>query len=412
MKKILLAPLLLSSFLSTGSTQGSDKCSSINTMKDLLLCAIENHPDLIRGKGSLKQADSLEYQASQRPNPELNVKSVYGKNRGDSVIGNEFNLAHTFEIGGKRAARIGKANAEKEQISSEFMKTKEDVYISVLKTLYRIRQVHSEMKALDEALDTFSKLKRMYKSRPRLAPEQEVSLSVFQLAEGDYKLKKSNLENEEYALERSVETAIGREFPHKDSLLPERKQDWPEYSRDGEFKGSQIKLTQSELKNAQAEVELARSNSWPDLKIGPTIQSQTEGPHTYMTYGLNITLPIPVFQANEGGKAVAEAGFSRAEQNLDLRKKELNQEYKILQNQYQKSTKSLKESASLSEIERRHLAVDRQFARGVISTSLIIEAHRQMLDFTKTQNEQELMALEALLRLQVLHGTLFEGGIK
>ncbi len=390
----------------------SDTCSSINTLKDILLCATENHPDLIRGKGSLKQADSLEYQASQRPNPELNVKSVYGKNSGESIVGNEFNLAHTFEIGGKRAARIGKANAEKEQVSSEFIKTKENVYISVLRTLYRIRQVHSEMNALDEALDTFSKLKKMYKSRPRLAPEQEVSLNVFQLAEGDYKLRKSNLEAEEYALERSIEVAIGEDFPHKDSILPERKQNWPEFLANNEFKGSQMRLTQSELKNAQAEVELARSNSWPDLKIGPTIQSQTEGSHTYLTYGLNVTLPIPLFQANEGGRAVAETGLSRAEQSLELRKKELNQEYKILQNQYQKATKSLKESASLSEMERKHLTVDKQFARGVISTSLIIEAHRQMLDFTKAQNEQELMALEALLRLQALQGNLFEGDIK
>lgn len=412
MIKVLQILLVLSFLVHTKALRASETCPSLNTPKDLLSCAMNNHPDLIRGKGSLKQAESFEDKAGQRINPEFSVKSVSGMNLGDIVVNNEFNLTHTLELGGKRSARIEKGAADLEQVSSEFLKTKEDVYISVLRALYRIRQVHFETKTLEEALNTFSKIQRQYKSRPRLAPEQEVSLSVFQLAEGDYKLRKTSLETEEYSLERSIEIAIGKDFPHKESVLPPRKHDWPDYSAQGrEFRGSDLKLALSDLRSAQAEMELARSESWPDLKIGPTIQSQTEGPIIYWTYGVNLTLPLPLFQINGAGRAVATTGLLRAEQSLELKKRELTQVQKVLVTQYERAVKSLKESVSLSEIERQHKAVEQQFARGVISSSLVIEAHRQMVDFTERQNDQELTALEALLRLRALEGSLFEGDL-
>lgn len=386
----------------------SQTCDSFTSPNDVLECALISHPDLVRGQGDLTRAEFLREQASQRPNPELNAKSVFGKNQDESVTNHEVNLAHTFELGGKRGARIDKAIAEKDQISSEFLKTKEEVYISVAKTLYRIRQVHAEIRTVDEALNTFEKIQKQFKARPRLAPEQEVSLSVFQLAEGDYRLRKTNLETEETSLERSLEVALGREFPHgQESLLPQQNKNWPDLPAESrELKGSDLKIALSDLKNAQAEMEIAKGAAWPDLKLGPTIQSQTEGSNRYMMYGLNLTLPLPLFQMNGGGKSVAAAGLMRAEQSLELRKRELDQQRKILVNQYQKSSNALKGSASLADIERKHKGVERQFSRGVISSSLVIEAHRQMVDFTKSQHELELNALESLWRLKALDGSL------
>lgn len=412
MSKFLVTALILGHLLDARSSSASESCVALNTPKNVVDCAIANHPNLVRGRLSIQQADSFNKRARQRPNPELNVKSVYGKNLGDTVGESEFNLSHTFEIGGKRSARMEQAAAEKEQVAAEFLRTQEDVYIFVLKTLYRIRQVHSEMEILDEALGTFAKIQKQFRSRPRLTPEQEVSLSVFQLAEGDYKLRKSALETEEYALERGIEVAIGRDFPHKDSLLPGRRQSWPDYStHEGEFKGSEFRIAESDLKNATAEMELARSASWPDIKLGPSLQFQTENPNDYWTYGLNLTLPLPLFQVNGGNRAVAATGLTKAEQNLELTRRELSQERNILLDQYRRAVKSLKESVSVLEIEKKHKAVERQFERGVISSTLVIEAHRQMVDFNKSRNERELTALETLARLRALEGSLLEGDL-
>ncbi len=405
----LISLLVIGYFIRPSLILAADSCAQLNTFKDILDCALENHPDLIRGKKALFQADSFEDQAGQIPNPELDMKVTRGNNMGDNLANNQIDLPFTIQLGGKRSARIEKALAEKDQVASEFLKTKENVYISVLKTLHRIRQVHMEKGILEEALETFLKIQRQYKSRPKLGPEQEVSLGIFQLAEGDYKLRKTLLDTEENTLERNIEVATGKKFPHDKPVLPPKKSDWPDYSLNSlELRGSDIRLSQAEFKIAQADLELAKSDSWPDLKIGPTVENISEGPIRWWTYGINLSLPLPLFNVNGGGRAVARAGLLKSERSLELRKMELNQLQNILLTQYQKSVRSLKESVSFSEVESRHISVERQFVRGVVPSSLVIEAHRQMVDYASSQNEQELIALEALLKLKALEGSLFE----
>ncbi len=408
MIKKIISLIMLGFLIRPSLIIAADVCDQLNSYEDVLDCALEKHPDLVRGQKALFQADSFEDKAGQIPNPELVTKFTRGSNLGDNLANNQIDLPFNIEIGGKRSARIEKALAEKDQVASEFLKTKEDVYIFVLKTLYRIRQVHMEKGILEEALEIFAKIQRQYKSRPKLGPEQEVSLSVFQLAEGDYKLRKTLLETEENTLERTIEVAIGKKFPHDKSILPPKKTDWPDYSLNGvELKGSDIRLSQAEFQIAKADLELAKSDSWPDIKIGPTIENLSEGPFHWWTYGINFSMPFPIFNINGGGRAVARAGLLKSERSLELRKMELNQFQSILLTQYQKSVSSLKQSVSFSEVENKHKSVERNFGRGVVPSSLVIEAHRQMIDFASSQNEQELIALLSLLKLKALEGSLF-----
>ncbi len=406
-KKIILL-MLLGYSMQPSLIFATDVCDQLNSYKNVLDCALENHPDLIRGKRALFQADSFEDKAGQIPNPELVMKVTRGNNLGDNLENNQFDLPFTIETGGKRSARIEKALAEKDQVASEFLKTKEEVYIFVLKTLHRIRQIHMEKGIMEEALQTFSTIQRQYKSRPKLVPEQAVSLSVFQLAEGDYKLRKTLLDTEENTLERSIEVATGKKFPHGSSILPERISNWPDFSSSFELKGSDIRLSQADFKIAQADLELAKSDSWPNLKIGPTVENLAEGPFTWWTYGFNLSMDLPLFHVNGGGRAVARAGLMKSERSLELRKMELNQLQNILLAQYKKSVNALKDSVSFSEVENKHKSVEKQFIRGVVPSSLVIEAHRQMVDYASNQNEQELIALGSLLKLKALEGSLFE----
>lgn len=40
--------------------------------------------------------------------------------------------------------------------------------------------------------------------------------------------------------------------------------------------------------------------------------------------------------------------------------------------------------------------------------TLVVEIHRQVVDFTKSQNEQELATIESLVRCYAFQGPLFE----
>lgn len=388
-----------------------ETCKRISTPQDVVDCALANHPEAQRARLSNVQADNLESAASQRPNPEFGGKSVYGKSLGDTVLNHELNLAVPIELGGKRGARMEKALAEKDTVAASSQRSREEVLLETMRSLYRIRQAKDELHTLDEALETFGRIQRQFRSRPRRTPEQEVSLGVFDVAEGDYQLRRAALETELATHVREVELAIGRSFEPSEGVLPARRKTWPGMNEKvpvTTFKGSAMNSARAGLKLAEAELSVAQSLSWPTLRIGPSFESQTSGPFTFQTYGVNLSFELPLFQINGGGRAVARTGLDLAERSLSLREREVSNQRKVLLLKYENSVKAIEASFSHKELEKKHRSTDALFARGIIPSSLVIEAHRQIVDFTKNQNEQELSALEALWQLYILEGRAFE----
>lgn len=414
----VLIPSLVLLFLATvaradeeRSEQTPEACKRLASAQDVLDCALANHPEAQRARLSNLQADNFESAASQRPNPELGGKSVYGKSLGDTVLNHEVSLSVPIELGGKRGARMEKALAEKDTVTASSQRSREEVLLATLHALYRIRQAKDELHTLDEALETFGRIQRQFRSRPRRTPEQEVSLGVFDVAEGDYQLRKAALETELATHTLEIELAIGREFQPIDAVLPVKRRSWPRMNNNlpvASFKGSAMNSARAGLKLAEAELSVAQSLSWPALRLGPSFESQTSGPFTFQTYGLNLLFELPLFQINGGGRAVARTGLDLAERSLSLREREVANQRKVLLIRYENAVRAIEASFSHKELERKHRSTDALFSRGIIPSSLVIEAHRQIVDFTKNQNEQELSALEALWQLYVLEGRAFE----
>jgi cobalt-zinc-cadmium efflux system outer membrane protein len=385
-------------------------CERLLTPDDVVGCALSYHPEAQRAKLANLQAEKLKDIASQRPNPELGGKSVFGNSLGDYVVSHEINLAVPLELGGKRGSRIERALAEQDSVAANAQRSREEVLVDTIRHLYRLRQIQAELDTINEALSTFAKIQRQFLSRPRRTPEQEVSLSVFGLAEGDYKLRKAALETENATIKRSLELAVGREFQPSSGLLPPKQTNWPKLQADlapTSFTGSSIKSAKAGLKLAEAELSVAQSLSWPTLRVGPSIQSQTQGPFTYQAYGLNLSFELPIFQFNGGGRAYAERGLEFAEKSLSIREKEIFTQRGILLQKYANSVKAIQNTLSGTEVERKHQSAEALFLRGIIPSSLVIEAHRQIVEFTKSQNEQELSAIEAMWGVYILEGRAF-----
>ena len=386
-------------------------CQELASPQDILDCALTHHPSVQQVQARAAQGQSLEAVASQRPNPELDASTVFGSTQGLSVVNSQVVLAHTFELGGKRSSRIEKAQAEKEVITTEVLKAKEEVALSVVTALFRIRQLKTEIATLNEALYTFKQIKGQLKTRPKLTPEQRVALSIFKLAESDYTLRRTSLEGEERAVVKLLSLAIGKPISFKTELLPQAKERWPEIQESEntqEFSGSDISRLRAEVKSAQADLSLAQSDSWPNLKIGPEFQAQTQAGLSYQAYGVSLSLPLPLYQANGGGRRFAALGVEKAETALrassDLLKTERNQQVA----QYQAAVKALQQASTLREVEKEHQSVEDLFKVGLIQSSLVIEAHRQIVDLTRNVNEQELAAIRALWRIYAIDGRVLK----
>jgi cobalt-zinc-cadmium efflux system outer membrane protein len=191
------------------------------------------------------------------------------------------------------------------------------------------------------------------------------------------------------------------------------KKEWPAIeTQQPEFKGSGIGIAQSEMNLAQARLEMAKSEAWPNLKLGPSVHNKHQTESDLVLGNMDSMFRdsiAPVSNQCSSGKKVAALGTNKSgSKHGESQRRELEIEKKILITQYQNAVQSLQQAVSSREIEQRHNKIDQLFERGVVTSSLVIEAHRQMLDFTKNRHQQEVNALDAWMKIRALEGKLFE----
>lgn len=384
-------------------------CSVVKTYKEAILCVLANHPAILRADAERLRTELLETKASQRPNLEFTGKAL--KNLTDSAQNNgEIGLSHTFELGGKRLARIEKAKLEGQLGKVDLEAARSEALLRILLDLQRIKYFRAEAELVEEGISTFEKILKTFRTRLKLSAEQDVSSSVFTLALEDYKIKRSQISSETSALLKIIELQTGAQVEVSDALFPLRPSSWPVIRTESlsDYRPSNLRLIETSLNIAEAEKNVAKSEAWPDVKLGPDYEWNQGPTGSEKSIGLIITLPLPIWNRNQGGIAVADAEATKARLSLNLAEKELEIERATWLVKYENGVKAIKEGISTEEMRKRHQKLKSQFTSGLIPSSLVIEANRQIIEFTKSKNEQELSTLEALWNLRRLEGKLEE----
>jgi outer membrane protein, heavy metal efflux system len=393
------------------SLQAATRCDSFTTAQDVLACALEHHPDIRRSQADVAYLGAFTQQARQRVNPELESESTYQKEDAQPELKWKAAYFHTFELGDKRSARIYLAKTRQEAASAQLARVQEEISVKTVRHLFRLRQIEDEQRTVQEALHTFERVIRPYRNRKQLTPEQHVSLNVFTLAQGDYRLRETALIQEQEELKAYFELATGAPFEKIRPALPPSKKEWPVLSAENHHvsdKNGEKRQVQSDLFAAKATDQLASGEAWPNMKLGPMIDVESGRGQDSTGWGAALSLPLPLYQQNAGGKALARGQLRKSEVDLQERQKELNQQLRIYLQRYQSSVRVLEKSPSVHEMEIQHARLESFYERGLVSAPLVIEAHRQMVDLTKSQNDHELRAIETLWSIYALEGRILE----
>lgn len=409
-KIVLLFTFILSGFLGESYAQEISSCENIKSTQDILNCALGNHPEVKISESALKRDQTLKSIAKQLPNPELDTTILSGQPGTPNGIFIDTTLTQTIELGGKRKNRIKQALATEQFTKAQVLESKELTAINTVLALYRLRQIRSELASLSEATTTYQHIVNNYKSRPKLAPEQEVSSSVFDLAMDEAKLKKAGLVQEQTSLLQFLTLATGLSEKVILNRLPGGKGNWPKFKleKNEMIVNSELAKANADKAISEANLKLAKSNAWPDFKLGPSFQSQTGIPGQDSAAGINIGLTLPILNRNKGGIEYAKRDYAKNLLSYQLAgKKNHSERIKQIQ-RYNQALKSLYQIKSTASINANHANLEKYFTDGLISSSLVIETHRQMIELIESRNIQELTALDALWRLYILEGKVLE----
>lgn len=386
-----------------------EECPLPKNKMDIIECALIFHPSVKRGVLQIDSQAMLEDKASQIPNPTISARYVKGGNDGNEVSELETNLFFTVELGDKRGSRKEFALAKRNEATATNDAVKAQIKIVTILNMHRLRQVFEEKKLLEEAILAFSKVIRELRKLPRLSAEQEASLTLFEMVLEETKVNESELFEEERKLEHYFHISTGHSVKEIKKYLPNTPSKWPVISdKITETVSPDIKKLKSLASLAQKELEIQKSEAWPDLKIGPSFSIEKDGVVENKMIGFNIQIPIPLFQVNGGGKAYARSELVRAQKNIALSVAEENHERFEQLRVYESSVNILNKTMKQALIEKKHDRIEKLYLRGVVSSSVFLDSLKQKISYLKSRNLRELTAIKALWSIHKFDGKILE----
>ena len=150
MKKIILSLLFLTILIGElalaaegiSHEHGSHfECPLPKHPQDVVDCAKENHPNILRKKNEVDHTRLSEDVARQLPNPELDAEVTKGP---DDLSNSSVGILQPVEWGGKRSSRINVAKARISFVDAELKEIQAEVIRETVINLHRLRQIEQE----------------------------------------------------------------------------------------------------------------------------------------------------------------------------------------------------------------------------------------------------------------------------
>lgn len=410
MKAQIFLTFALATLGTSALAQTSSVCAKPSSTNDVVQCFETNHPEIQKLSANPTLIEGFRRESVQFPNPQITFQTEKGKNMGDVMGEDSVVVSELVQIGGKRSARrkIGLAKADGARADEQSIRAQ--IRIQTILNLVKYRQLNAEIAVLEEALNVYGRVQTTFASRPRLSPDQQVTSGLFKLAVGDYRHRLSSLVSDRLALEVYFRLIPDFNLKAAMAFLPQRPAKWPEFiAKNGSgLSAPLIKQAEAAFKEADGNYSLEKANAVPDPTLSLVGTRVVEGVAEYNRFGFAVSIGLPVFNLNGGAKMQASAAKTRAE--IDYKRSiaqvEIERQNSLLA--YQNYVKSLDAAPNAKDIESKHRTTESLYYRGVVSGVLMIEAHRQMLDFTQSQNELEYETFQALLNLYLIDGRLGE----
>lgn len=357
------------------------------TLARAIDAALRGNPDLRAGSYELSAAQARIVQAGLRPNPELGIQlenlAGTGVAHGTRALETTLSLSQVVELGDKRGRRQSVALADSDLVSIAQRARELDVlanvtsrFIDVVAAQERVRFAAEATALAQQTLDAIAA--RVIAGR---SPEAERSRARIALtrAQVEQHQADSELRSARYALSASwgrPEPAFSRAsanlfelhgVPPFPALLRQLKQS-PDFI-----------TFASEDRLREAELQLARAQSRPDLTFSLGVRRLEASNDTALVAGLS--MPLPLYDRNQG--AIREAQV-RLSQNAALQEAALVTARAGLFSLYQGMTAARERTTTLRNeaLPQAQLALDQTrngYERGRFSFLELSTAQEELL---------------------------------
>jgi len=161
-----------------------------------------------------------------------------------------------------------------------------------------------------------------------------------------------------------------------------------------------------EIRQQGYRVKLARHERWPEVTLEPFFARESgAGPQNII--GLGVSLPLPIWNRNEGAIAAATAREKQLSAAFSVTLRQLHRDVIFESHAYRAAWNQLQEWSpeAVTEFKKAAELGDRHFRLGAINVSTYLELQTQYLDAIDALLRQKEEAYNHLLQLELLTGT-------
>ncbi len=291
---------------------------------DLLRASMQNAPAMLEQTANMSAADADLRQARAWANPILSTQaenlgapSLDGQNQRQDT----YTITQTFEIGGKRSARIATETRRLDAVTARGRQA-QVVFSAQLAIAYAAAEAAQQRKTLaDEELSQANEDMRVAKALVKAGREARLRIAQAQASVAAAEANRhAAIADATEALERlSALAGVSEPYTAIDQSLLDRAAA-PSLSSSAIDATPSVASAMAERDLQDAEVHFEEKKWIPDISINAGLRKFGWTQQRAGTFGLSAT--IPLFDRNNGGVSAAKARAQSAQARLDAAKLE------------------------------------------------------------------------------------------
>jgi cobalt-zinc-cadmium efflux system outer membrane protein len=365
-------------------------------------------------------AEARQITARLRPNPVLTLDGDHldllgtGFNTINNGGPNEYSVRTDFvlERGGKRAARMAVASADTSVAGLSFRDTIRRLVYEVESAFVDVQLAKEALALTQDNLRSFNEIVRVNTARVKSGDLAPVELDRSRVAalQAQAAVRQAELQYAQAA--NRLQVLMGRTPPSKDFDVTgpfrkdSRKLDLAELQRTALTNRPDLLSLRQTIARNQADLRLQIAQSKPDFTVGSEYRRQQAPSATANTLGLFFSVPLAVFNRNQG--EIARAQREQAQTTARLRAQEAGVNAEVLSAWEQYTTAR----ALVDSIEAEMLAKARNvrdttsysYRRGEATLVELLDAQRAFNDTMQGYNEARANYARSLYLMDSVSG--------
>ena len=322
--------------------------TGVITLRKALALALMDNPELRAFSWDVRISEARQLQAGLWPNPELGVEveevGGTGERRGFDAAETTIQLSQLRELGGKTEKRVKVAALAKGLAGLDYEAKRLDVFTEVSKAFVEALAAQQRLELTEELLGLSEELVSTVSKRVDAGKDSPLEKTKAVVAYSNVKIQHRQAEgNLEFARKRLAST-WAEQKPGFESVAGELDSLTPLPSIDELTvlmeQNPDIARLSMEIDKSKASLGLERANAISDITLSGGLQRFNETDDNAVVFGISI--PLPISNRNQGGKAEALYALARAREEQRASRTRIQMElveaYQELSNSYTEAT--------------------------------------------------------------------------